>query len=56
LSERAWECPNCGAEHDRDENVAINIEKEGVSLLAWSGYIGETPEEFAATASRVASM
>ena len=50
LRERKWECPNCGAEHDRDENGAINIEMEGVSLLAGSGYIGETPVEFAATA------
>src|SRR6266498_1417890 len=50
LREREWKCPNCGAEHDRDENGAINIEMEGVSLLAGSGYIGETPVEFAATA------
>jgi IS605 OrfB family transposase len=50
LRERAWKCPNCGAEHDRDENGAINIEMEGVSLLAGSGYIGETPVEFAAAA------
>jgi len=50
LREREWKCPSCGAEHDRDENGAINIEMEGVSLLAGSGYIGETPVEFAATA------
>jgi len=50
LREREWKCPNCGAEHDRDENGAINIEMEGMSLLAGSGYIGETPVEFAATA------
>jgi putative transposase len=50
LREREWKCPNCGVEHDRDENGAINIEMEGVSLLAGSGYIGETPVEFAAAA------
>jgi len=50
LREREWKCPNCGAEHDRDENSSVNIEMEGVSLLAGSGYIGETPVEFAATA------
>jgi putative transposase len=56
LREREWKCPNCGAEHDRDENGAINIEMEGVSLLAGSGYIGETPVEFAASALKFASM
>jgi len=52
LREREWKCPNCGAEHDRDENSSVNIEMEGVSLLAGSGYIGETPVEFAAAALR----
>src|SRR6266498_4039629 len=56
LSDRVWKCPDCGAEHDRDENGAINIEMEGVSLLAGSGYIGVTPVEFAASALKIASM
>jgi len=55
LSDREWKCPNCGAEHDRDENGAINIEMEGVRLLAGSGYIGVTPVEFAASALKIAS-
>ena len=25
LSVREWECLNCGAKHDRDENAVINI-------------------------------
>src|SRR5262249_8203523 len=55
LSDREWKCPSCGVEHDRDENGAINIEIEGVSLLAGSGYIGVTPVEFAASALKIAS-
>jgi len=36
LSVRTWVCPQCGADHDRDENSAENIKKEGQRLLAAS--------------------
>ena len=34
LNQRHWACAACGAEHDRDDNAAINIEREGLRLIA----------------------
>jgi len=43
LRDRTWTCPACQTEHDRDDNAATNIEREGVRLLAGTGPDGGTP-------------
>jgi len=34
LSDRSWACAGCGCVHDRDLNASMNIEAEGMRILA----------------------
>ncbi len=33
LAERVWNCPHCGAHHDRDVNAAINLKNEAINRV-----------------------
>jgi putative transposase len=36
LNEKTWKCPTCNQDHQRDLNAAVNIEREGIRILASS--------------------
>ena len=38
LSVRVWVCANCGTEHDRDVNAALNIKRLGIAELRTGGW------------------
>ncbi len=45
LSVRAWTCPACGAEHDRDRNAALNLKNLAVSsTVSACGEDGSGPD------------
>jgi putative transposase len=49
LKDRKWTCPNCGVEHDRDLNAAINLKKlaltNSVSVVSPSAQSISTTED-----------
>lgn len=44
LKDRSWICPQCGANHDRDVNVAINIRNFGLHPQAQVAIENKIPE------------
>jgi len=38
LTDRIWICDYCGAVLNRDENAALNIKKQALNILGWSGF------------------
>ncbi len=45
LSIREWTCESCGETHDRDENAAKNILKQGINILSGCGTQSDTKQK-----------
>lgn len=45
LSVREWKCPECGTQHDRDINAAINIREAGIAILAGADMLRKHEQE-----------
>ena len=43
LRDRTWQCSDCGTNHDRDRNAAINIYRVGASTLEGEDVSGGSP-------------
>jgi len=39
LHKRIWQCAECGVDHDRDINAALNIQRKGITELQAAGLV-----------------
>ena len=50
-----WKCPQCGQEHQRDENAAVNIKAEAIRVLREPEESEEKSERMSKDTHRVLS-
>ncbi|MDR2490805.1 MAG: transposase [Spirochaetaceae bacterium] len=48
LDDRAWKCPDCGTDHDRDINEAVNLRNEALRILVASQEFTSVERQLAA--------